>query len=221
MTAQSNDFLKDLKAGLCKGLVTLAFTALLVISTLLQYSICGHENCTGFILNRSKWWTFITYIFVQNLNLHKDTKEPILSVEQFVAIFLVLLVLGFLLECRIGPWKIMLVIIVSAIFGALGHICLHPNGLRGTSAVFWGFGGAFLMVCIGDCWKKRSTQLKHLFPAIFAIYFATEVMQACDAVKWTSHASHFSGLLGGILVQLLISFFVNYRGIAHRIRNFL
>ncbi len=201
--------------------MTLAFTALLVASTLLQYSICLHENCTGFILNRSKWWTFITYIFVQNLGLHEHTKEPILSVEQFVAIFLVLLVLGFLVECRIGHWKIVLVIIVSAIFGALGHICLHPNGLRGTSAVFWGFGGAFLVVCIGDCWKKRSTRLKHLFPAIFAIYFATEVWQASGAVKWTSHASHFSGLLGGILMQLLISLLVNCRGIAQRVWNFL
>jgi hypothetical protein len=101
-----------------------------------------------------------------------------------VAIFLVVLVLGFLLECRIVLWEIMLVIIVNAIFGALGHICLHSNGLRGTSAVFWGFGGAFLMVCMGDWRKKRSTQLEHLFSAIFAIYFATE---ASDAVKWTSH----------------------------------
>jgi hypothetical protein len=49
----------------------------------------------------------------------------------------------------------------------------------------------FLIFC-----KKRSNQLEHLFPAIFAIYFITEVRQACDAVKWTSHASHFSGLLG-------------------------
>jgi hypothetical protein len=207
MTARSNDFLMDLKSGLCKGLVTLVFIALLVISTLLQYSICGHENCTGFTLNRSKWWTYITYIFVQNLSLHEHTKEPILSVEQFVAIFLVLLVFVYLLECRIGPCGIVLVVIYS-------------NGLRGTSAVFWGFGRA--STCIGD-WGKKSTsnQLQHLFPAIFAIYFATEVMHASDAVKWTSHASHFSGLLGGILVHLLISFFFNYRGIAQRIRNFL
>ncbi len=180
----------------CKGLVTLAFVALLVISTILQYLFCDDENCTSFILNRSKWWTYITYIFVQNLS---D------SVEQFLAIFLVLLILGHLLERRIGHWKIVLVIIVSAIFGALGHICLHSSGLRGTSAVFWGFGGAFLVVCIGDCWIKRTTHLKLLFPAIFAIYFITEVMQAylfVDAFGPISHASHFFGLLGGILVQL-------------------
>jgi membrane associated rhomboid family serine protease len=129
------------------------------------------------------------------------------SVEQFVAIFLVLLVLGYLLERRIGRCRIVLVIFVSAIFGALGHICLHPNGLRGTSAVFWGFGGVFLVVCIGDCWKKRSNQLQFLFPAIFLIYSITEVWQWWIDSGSVSHASHLFGLLGGILMQLLIYFY--------------
>jgi membrane associated rhomboid family serine protease len=61
------------------------------------------------------------------------------------------------------------------------------------------------MVCFEDCSKKRSYQLQLLFPAIFLIYFITEVMQAylfVDAFGPISHASHFSGLLGGILLQL-------------------
>jgi membrane associated rhomboid family serine protease len=178
--------------------VTLLFSALLVISTLLQYLFCDDENCKDFAFARTKWCNCITYIFVQNLDY---------SVEQFVAIFLTVLVLGYLLECRIGPWKIVLVIIVSAIFGVLGHICLHPNGLRGTSAVFWGFGGAFLVVCIGDWRKKRSTQLKHLFPAIVLIYSITEVWQCWIDSGLVSHASHLFGLLGGILMQLLIYFY--------------
>jgi GlpG protein len=109
------------------------------------------------------------------------------SWEHLLSNFMLILLIGPMLEERRGSAMLVVMILVTALVTGLANLMFSDHGLIGASGV------AFMMVLLASVTNVRSGEIPLTFIAVAAIYMGGEIAQSFQA----DHISHLSHLLGG------------------------
>ena len=104
--------------------------------------------------------------------------------------FMLILLLGPLLEERFGSGKLLLMILVTALVTGLINLALFDTGLLGASGI------VFMMILLASTANIRQGQIPLTFLAVAAIYLGGEIVRALDNEDQISQMAH---LIGGVV----------------------
>lgn len=118
---------------------------------------------------------------------------------------IVLILIGPLLEERIGIWRFAAIYILSGIVGTLAFGMIHLNDTAivvGASGAIFGILGAFAVL-----YPRERISMFYMFiplppmrvPYIVAFIIVLETVMALDPTTRTAHEAHLAGLVAGIL----------------------
>ena len=109
------------------------------------------------------------------------------SWEHLLSNFMLILLIGPMLEERRGSKTLLAMILVTALVTGLANLVLSDHGLIGASGV------AFMMVLLASMTNMRSGEIPLTFIAVAVIYMGGEIAHSFQ----TDRISHLSHLLGG------------------------
>jgi GlpG protein len=109
------------------------------------------------------------------------------SWEHMLSNFMLILLIGPMLEERRGSATLFVMILVTALVTGLANLVFSNNALIGASAV------AFMMVLLASMVNVRSGDIPLTFIAVAMIYMGGEIARLFQ----TDHVSHLSHLVGG------------------------
>jgi membrane associated rhomboid family serine protease len=101
--------------------------------------------------------------------------------------FMLILLIGPILEERHGSPKLLLMILVTALVTGLLNLVLASNGLMGASGI------VFMMILLASMANVRGGEIPLTFIAVAVIYLGGEVVKSFKA----DHVSHMAHLIGG------------------------
>jgi len=104
--------------------------------------------------------------------------------------FMLILLLGPLLEERFGSTKLLGMIVVTALVTGLVNVAIFDTGLLGASGI------VFMMILLASTANIRQGQIPLTFLAVAAIYLGGEIVRALDKEDQISQMAH---LLGGVV----------------------
>ncbi len=148
-----------------------------------------------------EWYTFLTSMFIHGGFFH------------IFGNMLVLFFVGSAFEERIGAKKLLLIFIVTGIFGAVTHSILDLSSavpLIGASGAIFGLMGAFayayprdevvMPIGIGIMFLTR---IKVIYAVLFFALIETFVVWL-DVPDGTAHLAHLGGLVSGVILAAII-----------------
>ena len=109
------------------------------------------------------------------------------SWEHLIGNFMLILLLGPILEERHGSVKLLAMIVVTALVTGLINLVLASNGLMGASGI------AFMMILLASMANVRGGEIPLTFIAVAVIYLGGEIVKSFRA----DHVSHMAHLIGG------------------------
>jgi membrane associated rhomboid family serine protease len=138
-------------------------------------------------LYHGQWWRIVTSAFLHGSLLHIGVN------------MLSLWYLGRFIEFGLGPWRMLLVYVVSMIAAGLGVVYFSPamTPTVGASGAIFGLFGA--LFAIGFKLGKPGMDLVKANLGILVLNLV--ITFAVPAISWQAH---ISGLLAGFIITLLI-----------------
>jgi len=107
--------------------------------------------------------------------------------EHLISNFMLILLIGPILEERHGSFALLLMILATALVTGLANLVLGSNMVLGASGV------AFMMILLASMANVRGGEIPLSFIAVALIYMGGEVMRSFDNDK----VSHMTHLVGG------------------------
>jgi rhomboid protease GluP len=104
--------------------------------------------------------------------------------------FMLILLLGPLLEERFGSGKLLVMILVTALVTGLVNLAIFDTGLLGASGI------VFMMILLASTANIRQGQIPLTFLAVSVIYLGGEIVRALDKEDQISQMAH---LIGGVV----------------------
>jgi rhomboid protease GluP len=101
--------------------------------------------------------------------------------------FMLILLLGPLLEERFGSGKLLLMIIVTALVTGLLNVAIFDTGLLGASGI------VFMMILLASTANIRQGEIPLTFLAVAVIYLGGEIVRALDQEDQISQMAHLIG----------------------------
>jgi membrane associated rhomboid family serine protease len=109
------------------------------------------------------------------------------SWEHLLGNFMLILLLGPILEERHGSLQLLVMILVTALVTGLANLALSSNGLLGASGV------VFMMILLASMANVRGGEIPLTFIAVAVIYMGGEIVHSFH----NDHISHMAHLVGG------------------------
>jgi membrane associated rhomboid family serine protease len=164
--------------------VILTFALISVVVQLLPTSVEEHWFITypSFKYGAHAWVGLVTHIFG-----HANW-------QHLMANFMLILLIGPILEERHGSISLAIMIGVTALVEGLANMALTNNPMLGAS------GTAFMMIILASTANIRAGEIPLTFLAVAAIYLGGELYaMAEDKADHISHLTHLVGGLAGAL----------------------
>jgi GlpG protein len=111
------------------------------------------------------------------------------SWEHYIGNFMLILLLGPILEERHGSMKLLFMMAVTAVVTGLANVLLSSHPLLGASGI------VFMMILLASTANIKQGEIPLTFIAIALIYLGGEVYRA---VKNDDNVSHMAHLIGGM-----------------------
>lgn len=115
------------------------------------------------------------------------------SWPHFLGNFMLILLVGPLLEERFGSGRLMVMIAVTAIVTGLVNVAISDNPLVGASGI------VFMMILLASTANIRQGEIPLTFIAVAVIYLGGELVRAFD----NDQISQMGHLIGGVMGALL------------------
>ena len=112
------------------------------------------------------------------------------SWEHLLSNFMIILLVGPLLEERYGSFGLLVMIVVTALIGGLANLAFGSHPLLGASGV------AFMMIVLASTGNMRMGEIPLTFIAVAAIYLGGEIYRSVANDDNIAHGAH---ILGGIV----------------------
>ena len=154
----------------------LAFAATLAV-------MYGHEAAAMFFFIHR---TEIGFFFVIRLFTHVLGH---ISIEHFTSNFMLILLIGPILEEKYGSKAILVIILITAFVTGLANVLLFETALLGASGV------AFCLIVISSLVNLRQGSIPITFVLIVALYIGREIYAITN---YDTNISHFTHILGGV-----------------------
>lgn len=110
--------------------------------------------------------------------------------EHLLGNFMLILLLGPLLEERFGSLRLLVMILITALVTGLLNVALFNTGLLGASGI------AFMMILLASTANIRQGEIPLTFIAVAVIYLGGEIVHAVRDKDQVSQAAH---LIGGLV----------------------
>jgi membrane associated rhomboid family serine protease len=104
--------------------------------------------------------------------------------------FMLILLLGPLLEERFGSGRLLVMIVLTAFVTGLLNVAIFDTGLLGASGI------VFMMILLASTANIRQGEIPLTFLAVAAIYLGGEIVRALDKEDQISQMAH---LIGGVV----------------------
>lgn len=156
--------------------VVLTFTLASVIVTLLPWSI------------RESW--FVARQHPQGLQGYIGLVSYILghaNWQHLLGNFMLILLIGPILEERHGSLALLFMILVTAVVGGLANLALSSSGLLGASGV------AFMMILLASMANVRSGEIPLTLIIIAVVFMGGEIVAEFRASDGIAHSAHLVG----------------------------
>ena len=111
------------------------------------------------------------------------------SWEHYIGNFMLILLLGPILEERHGSMKLLFMMVVTAVVTGLANVLLSSHPLLGASGI------VFMMILLASTANIKQGEIPLTFIAIALIYLGGEVYRA---IKNDDNVSHMAHLIGGM-----------------------
>jgi membrane associated rhomboid family serine protease len=137
----------------------------------------------------SKAW-FMAYPTMTDSHAYVGMFSHILgheSWEHLLGNFMLILLIGPILEERHGSMKLLIMILATALVTSLANLVLSSNGLLGASGV------VFMMILLASMANVRGGEIPLTFIAVAVIYMGGEIVHSFR----NDHISHLAHLVGG------------------------
>jgi len=122
------------------------------------------------------------------------------NIEHYVGNFLLILMVGPMLEERYGTKKLLIMILITAFITGLVHIIFFDTRLLGASGV------VFMMILLSSYTNLQKGRVPLTLILIIAIFIGREVFESITAEN--SNISYLSHILGGVL-GVFFGYFAN------------
>ena len=109
------------------------------------------------------------------------------SWEHLFGNFMLILLIGPILEERHGSFRLLVMILVTALVTGLVNLAVSSNGLMGASGI------VFMMILLASMANVRGGEIPLTFIAVAVIYLGGEIVKSFRA----DHVSHMAHLIGG------------------------
>ena len=160
--------------------VVLTFAIVAVIVQFLPVSLRSWFVAQPTFSNGAHSWVgMFTYIFGH------------ISWEHLVGNFMLILLVGPILEERHGSVALLAMIAVTAVVGGVANAAFTNHALIGASGV------AFMMILLASTANMRSGDIPLTFIAVAFIYLGREIVEAVRDTDQVSHLTHLAGGLAG------------------------
>ena len=158
--------------------VVLTFALLALVVTLLPMDLRRHYFAAHPTFIE---WSSYTGLFTHML-AHADF-------EHYLGNFMLILLLGPILEERHGSLSLLIMMLVTALVTGLANVVLSGNLLMGASGI------VFMMILLASTANIRSGTIPLTFIAVAVIYLGAEVIKAFEKDDNVSQLGH---ILGGV-----------------------
>jgi rhomboid protease GluP len=160
--------------------VVLTFALLALVVTLLPMDVRKHYFAVhpSFIE-----WTSYTGLFTHTLG-H-------MSFEHYLGNFMLILLLGPILEERHGSMSLLIMMLLTALVTGLLNIALSGSVLMGASGI------VFMMILLASTANIKQGEIPLTFIAIAVIYLGGEIYRAVTSDDNVSRMAHMIGGLSG------------------------
>jgi rhomboid protease GluP len=111
------------------------------------------------------------------------------SWEHYLGNFMLILLLGPILEERHGSLSLLVMMLITALVTGLANVMLSSNPLMGASGI------VFMMILLASTANIKQGEIPLTFIAIALIYMGGEVYRA---IKNDDNVSHMAHLIGGL-----------------------
>ena len=163
--------------------VVLTFALLACLVEILFPGVPSRENMT-----KALWFT--TQGHLDGLNTYVSLFTHVLGHagwEHLIANFMLILLLGPILEERYGSMNLLVMILITALFSGLVDLALGDHTLGASGIVF-------MMILLASTANIRAGEIPLTFIAVAVIYLGGEVVKAFDK----DNISQLGHVLGGV-----------------------
>jgi len=159
----------------------LSFTVLLI-----GYLTDGRSNILLFSVYRTSWSDPLAYIRVfTNALGHID-------IGHYFNNFLLILLVGPLLEERYGSMDLLIMIVATALITGIAFLLIGPPNTAGLGAS----GVAFMLILLASVTNAEKGRLPLTLIFALAIYIGSEIIR--EVAPGTTGISHMSHIVGGL-----------------------
>ncbi|HWO21471.1 MAG TPA: rhomboid family intramembrane serine protease [Kofleriaceae bacterium] len=152
--------------------------------------ILGGAGAEGFV---GRWFVAKPWLhgpsdyvgLVSHILGHKDWNHLLSN-------FMLILLLGPLLEERFGSGKLLVMILVTALVTGLLNVAIADTGLLGASGI------VFMMILLASTANIRQGEIPLTFLAVSAIYLGGEIARALDNDQVSQMAHLIGGCVGAV-----------------------
>jgi len=162
--------------------VILTYAVLAFFGTLIVSSV-SQVGASLFFIHRAE----ITLVFVLRLFTHVLGH---INMEHFTGNFMLILLIGPILEEKYGSRTILATILITAFVTGFVNVLLFETALMGASGV------AFCLIVIASLVNLRQGSIPITFVLIVALYIGREIYSAIN--YYYTNISHLTHILGGV-----------------------
>ena len=121
------------------------------------------------------------------------------SWQHLLGNFMLILLIGPILEERHGSFQLFVMIVITALVGGLANLVLTSHGLLGASGV------AFMMILLASMSNVRSGEIPLTLIIIALVFMGNEVVAAVNSHDNVSHLTHLIGGTVGASFGFLVA----------------
>jgi membrane associated rhomboid family serine protease len=147
----------------------------------------------------AKWW-FVASTHLDGTRSYFGLVTHILGHESWqhlIGNFMLILLLGPILEERHGSLRLLGMILITALVTGLLNIAFSSHGLLGASGI------VFMMILLASTANIRQGEIPLTFIAVAVIYLGSELIAAFKADDGISHLAHLVGGASGATLGFL------------------
>jgi membrane associated rhomboid family serine protease len=118
------------------------------------------------------------------------------DIEHYVGNFMIILLIGPMLEEKYGSWRILVMLLITAVTTGILYMAFFPGvSLRGAS------GAAFTLIVLSSFVNVKAGRLPLTFVMIFALYVGRSFFASSENVAVAAHV--VGGLCGAVFGFLI------------------
>ena len=155
----------------------------------------GQANRLLFSVYRASWGEPLAYVRVFTYALGH------ISIQHYFSNFLIILLVGPLLEERYGSIKLLIMVAATALITGVAFLIFNPPGMAGLGAS----GVAFMLILLASVTNAEKGRLPLTLLFALVVYIGAEVFNEVGAGDTAiSHVSHIIGGLCGAVFGLFL-----------------